>query len=352
MTDPVWLSTDSKLEVKHLLVDAGVVDSNAEISRLQPAGDGNMNVTLRVMFESATAGPSTVIVKQSRPFVAKYDFIPAPIDRIEHEAAFYQFATVDNTIAALLPNLLAWIPEQHVLVLEDLGSAADATSWYREPPAEDQFTPLLEPLVDWLQRLHSSSSQRMAAEGSSDRFRNLALRKLNHQHIFDLPFRPDPPLDLDAACPGLTEASQRVRADLSLRETCLRLGKIYLGSGTSLLHGDFYPGSWLVLDAGPRVIDPEFCFAGPAEFDYGVMAAHLELCGWSQSVDRLADLTLLCTQSDVQLDWELVRDFAAVEVLRRILGVAQLPLPDGLDVREQWIEKATSRLLKQQTTQI
>ncbi|MEM8736039.1 MAG: phosphotransferase, partial [Planctomycetota bacterium] len=291
-------------------------------------------------------------VKQSRPYVAKYDFIPAPLNRIEHEAAFYQFATTDESIASLLPKLLAWVPEQHALVLADLGTAADASCWYRDPPSTEQFENQIKPLVEWLQHLHQCSQSCFASGVSADTFRNVALRELNHQHIFDLPFRESPPLDLDAVCPGLTEISEPVRANPTIRDTCQALGRRYLSSGDSLLHGDFYPGSWLVLPGGPRVIDPEFCFAGPAEFDFGVMAAHLELCGWSDSSSRLQTIVELATGSKAPLDWDLVQDFAAVEVLRRILGVAQLPLPDGLDIREQWIEKATSRLLKQQTSQI
>lgn len=36
------------------------------------------------------------------------------------------------------------------------------------------------------------------------------------------------------------------------------------------------PRDWIAPDGHEAVvIDPEFCFAGPPEFDYGVMAAHL-----------------------------------------------------------------------------
>ena len=59
-----------------------------------------------------------------------------------------------------------------------------------------------------------------------------------------------------------------------------KVGDIYLSDdGGVLLHGDYYPGSWLKTDAGFRVIDPEFCFLGPPEFDLGVLAAHWIFCG-------------------------------------------------------------------------
>ena len=48
----------------------------AALMLIARAGDGNMNCTLR-----ASLGGRTLILKQSRPYVAKYPSIPAPLDR-------------------------------------------------------------------------------------------------------------------------------------------------------------------------------------------------------------------------------------------------------------------------------
>ena len=62
--------------------------------------------------------------------------------------------------------------------------------------------------------------------------------------------------------------------------------------GSSLIHGDLFPGSLLQTGSGElRVIDPEFCFCGDPEFDIGVFYAHLllsehgeeALSGWLQA---------------------------------------------------------------------
>lgn len=91
MEEPTWISKDSPEELERLLKDQLVLVKGARIRSLAPAGEGNMNVTLRA--ELVTEGVSeTLIVKQSRPYVAKYDSIPAPIERVEYEAAFYRQA--------------------------------------------------------------------------------------------------------------------------------------------------------------------------------------------------------------------------------------------------------------------
>ena len=110
------------------------------------------------------------------------------------------------------------------------------------------------------------------------------LRRLNHEHIFSIPLLEPPTVALDDVCVGLDQASRDVRSDPSIRVAMSRLGEIYLAGQSDpsaerrLLHGDFYPGSWLRTDAGFRVIDPEFCFAGPVEFDLGVLSAHRIFC--------------------------------------------------------------------------
>src|SRR5207237_1305710 len=113
--------------------------------------------------------------------------------------------------------------------------------------------------------------------------------------------------------PGLGDAAHRLKADVGYREEVLALGSLYLNEGDCLLHGDFFPGSWLRSPEGIKVIDPEFCFFGPPEFDLGVMLAHLYLAH--------QDASILKAYSSA-VDRELVVRFAGVEIMRRLIGVA------------------------------
>lgn len=341
-----WIDLESCERLATILHEARVLVSGAWVKDLASAGEGNMNVTLRatVQAESETATEGSIIVKQSRPFVAKYEQIAAPLNRIEHEAAFYRITQHIPAVSERMPRLLGWIPDHYLLVLEDLGPATDATSLYRECPKDFQTS--LGPLVGWLAQLHGQS------RGLSERLdgNNLELRKLNHAHIFDLPFQDPAILPLDEVCPGLADATRSIRKNAALRKKCRELGALYLSDGECLLHGDFYPGSWLLSAKGPRVIDPEFCFRGPAEFDLGVLTGHLQLMAgeidaafvrstYENAIQGIADETAL------KIDWGLANELGAVEVLRRLLGVAQLPLALSLEERVDLIDDACNTLI-------
>jgi len=325
-----WITADSRGAVEAVLRERGLIGEKECLVELGSAGEGNMNVTLRAITEQRS-----LIVKQSRPFVARYESIPAPEERIHVEAAFYQFASQHPQVSRAMPKLLDWIPERNLLVLEDLGQASDATSIYRDSD-EATLPSLLSDLSAWLCALHESSRELPDRRN----FRNRSLRELNHAHIFLIPFQERPATDLDSVCAGFCEASRHIRTDPQLQETCRQLGDVYLTDGEYLLHGDFYPGSWLLTSRGPFVIDPEFCFPGCREFDVGVMTGHIALATGIFQLDRLQDD--FASASGMQ--WSLAGQFAAIEVLRRLLGVAQLPLSLNLEQRVQLINDAASAL--------
>jgi len=193
-------------------------------------------------------------------------------------------------------------------------------------------------LGTYLHALH----ERTRGRASSDLV-NREMRALNHEHIFRTPFDPGNGLDLDGLEPGLREAAERVRADATAMERIRALGERYLADGPCLLHGDFFPGSWLATDAGVRVIDPEFAFFGEPEFDLAAPVAHAALAGASFNEARQileAYLEAYGDSTDRSLDRARIAGFAATEVLRRLLGVAQLPLPDLEGGRARLVERA------------
>ncbi len=62
-----------------------LLDSGEAIESMQRAGEGNMNLVIRVVTPRRS-----MILKQSRPWVEKYPQIEAPADRILAEIDFYQ----------------------------------------------------------------------------------------------------------------------------------------------------------------------------------------------------------------------------------------------------------------------
>ena len=235
-----------------------------------------------------------------------------------------------------MPKLL-WMDKQaRILALEDLGSASDFFPLYAREIALPEGT--LTDLVAYLSALHGLAP---ASEVEREELANLEMRALNHEHIFALPLRAENGLDLDAytGTPGLAAAARSLKEDTVYARVVADLGERYRhGSGDSLLHGDFFPGSFLRTSIGVRVIDPEFCFCGDAEYDLGIFAAHLLLAG--KPAERAEQvLRLYQPPAGAKISPELARQYAGVEIMRRLIGVAQIPtLPADLAQKSAWLK--------------
>jgi 5-methylthioribose kinase len=310
----------------------GWLDPHEAITAEEPAGEGNMNRTLRVHTPMRS-----IILKQAVPFVAKYPDIPAPVSRLDVEAAFYRALADKPALARHMPRLIGYDPATHLLCLEDLGRALDYSRLY-----DLDVTPRLLPsqaLANWLSGLHNAPVEGLADPAV---FANREMRALNHAHIFEIPLEADNGLELDPAFHDLARAFAH---DKALNATAARLGDLYLGSTSHLphclLHGDYYPGSWLLHDDTVKIIDTEFAFIGPPEFDIGVFAAHLKMLG----VDAPGVAEILARyEQPAGFDMDLALAFAAMEIIRRILGVARLPLSAEPALQVGWLEAARALL--------
>jgi 5-methylthioribose kinase len=321
--EPQWLDASSPRQIETYLVDRGLLPPGAAPIDVTVAGAGNMNVALRV----TPARGGSFIVKQGRPWVAKYPQIAAPLERTVVEAAFYAAVAGTSGVAGMMPAVIHADPLNHVLVLEDIGTGGDFTSIYGGAvmPADG-----LSRLLEWLKALAGVTVR----TERRDIFANRAMRELNHEHIFRFPLRLDNALDLDAITAGLSEAARELQCDRAYCDAVEQLGRGYLIDSGALVHGDFFPGSWLHAGHGIRVIDPEFCFLGDREFDYGVLAAHLLMA--RAGVTALEQVTAAVEEQHLKSD--LVHMFAGVEIMRRLLGVAQLPLALNLEQKSGLLE--------------
>ena len=323
-------------ELTKLLAEHGWIAPDEKIESVQKPGEGNMNVVMRVSTDR-----QTLILKQARPWVAKYPTVAAPMERIAVEARFYALIAPNPVLAPFMPKLIGYDVDHSLLALEDLGAGTDFTALYQ--PGQHLTATDLTALMQFLSALHT-----IRDTGAGEPFpENRAMRLLNHEHIFSFPFRHDTGFDLDTVQPGLQELAQPYRNNTALTDRITRLGDVYLqssqaASGSALIHGDFYPGSWLKTNAGIRVIDPEFSFFGPPEFDLGVLLAHLKL---AQQPDDLQQQALAEYESSGDVDPALVRAFAGVEILRRLLGLAQLPVSLGLAQKKTLLDDAAELVL-------
>ncbi|PCJ51189.1 MAG: aminoglycoside phosphotransferase [Candidatus Hydrogenedentota bacterium] len=322
-----WLEAADVDGISTCLNALGWLESGERIVTCDKAGEGNMNLTLRVV-----TNLRSVILKQARPWVEKYDTIPAPWDRCLFEQRFYERVQVLPAVADHMPKLLAADGDAKLLLLEDLGEAADYTDLYADAALHE---PEIAALAKYLSTLHAGTRSE-----PDPAFANREMRALNYEHIFVIPLATDNGLDVDAFEPGLSEMADKLRDDAEYMEWVRKMGDRYLADGPCLLHGDFFPGSWLYHDGGVKVIDPEFCFYGDPEFDLGVWLAHICLADQDESVFK----ELIGAYSGV-FDSALTVRYAAVEIMRRLLGVAQLPIPVSDGTRSRLLEKSRHAMI-------
>jgi 5-methylthioribose kinase len=308
-----------------LLQNLGFWKVNERIIRTSVPGESNMNLVLRIH-----TNQGSYILKQAKPYVRKYPQIPAPISRIEIEYQFLKQLDHNPFLASLSPKVLQYDAPNHIMLLEDLGEGSDFLSLYG---GQQQLKSAeIQHLMDYLIHLHQLEIKNFPETGD--------MRLLNHEHIFNFPFLEENGFDLDSIQPGLQEVSLPYKTDSVLKQRIQALGNRYLADGKVLMHGDFYPGSWLQVSSGIKIIDPEFGGLGDAEFDLGVFLAHLELSEQEEG---------LCAQVQkhysLAVDWTLVQHYRGVEILRRLIGIAQLPVSLSLDAKKSLLARARTYLL-------
>ncbi|WP_179374677.1 phosphotransferase [Winogradskyella wichelsiae] len=308
-------------DIKNLLQKIDFFNNaNETITHVTKPGEGNMNVVLRI-----ETNLRSFILKQSRPFVQKYKDIQAPIERIDVEFQFYSSIENNILVSNHFPKVLKYNSEHHLLILEDLGKCEDMTSLY-----DTHIIDLsqLELLVNIAANIHNSKAPENYPE-------NKELRLLNHQHIFELPFIENNGFCLDDIQPGLEALSIPYKKDLLLKEKIKDIGHQYLSEGTTLLHGDYYPASWMTNKDSLYIIDPEFSFLGFPEFDLGVLAAH--------SIIITKDETLISNIEDYypnEIDKNLLAQITGIEIMRRLIGLAQLPISTSIKEKEALLQLA------------
>jgi 5-methylthioribose kinase len=306
--------------------------SDETIVSISKPGDGNMNCVLRIETETRS-----FIIKQSRGYVEKYPQVLAPADRVLTEGAFYRKIAIVKGVQEIMPKLLGVDRVNNLIALEDLGKSNDYTILYdlKQKIQEGE----LQQLVNYLNGLHQSFQKTVV----DDELENTEMRKLNYEHIFEYPFREENGFDLDTVQEGLQAVAMPYKKDSELKQKIERLGSLYLSKGKYLLQGDYYPGSWLKTAEGIKVIDPEFCFYGLREFDLGVFLAHMYMTQQKESTIAFIKENYYSYE---ELNTTILNGFIGTEIMRRLIGLAQLPLKMELKTKAALLAFARDLILK------
>lgn len=314
-------SSLSEIE-KYLKKELNIFSSDEQIHNIEVPGEGNMNVVLRV-----ETNKKSFILKQSRPYVNKYPNIKNSEKRIIVEDQFYELI-IKSEIQKFFPKKIDFIKKDLILLIEDLGQCRDMSYLYSSKNINlDHFNSL----IYILESIHKTKVNSFPS--------NYSLKELNHEHIFVLPFQKND-FQLDDIQSGLKKLSTYITNDSNINDVVKRIGDMYLKVGNTLLHGDYYPGSWMQKDDNVYVIDPEFSHLGFKEFDLGVMAAHLTMI--TESEDYLNKIIKAYSEN---IDKSIFYKVSGIEIIRRIIGLAQLPLDMSLNAKEKLLNIAKKMIL-------
>ncbi len=305
----------SKRELTDYLVDQKWISSGEEVVLSEQLTQGNMNLCLRI-----TTPKQKLVIKQGRAWVEKYPHIPAPVGRTTTEALFYQSLSDVALLAASMPQFIGVDHELQVMATAFIENSMDGNFVYSQESGANFFKKWSTDLLEFLRHLSN-----LPTGNFKHQFDNIELKRLNAFHMYDYPFQK---AQIDKATQDFNLDLTWMMTDKSLQQR-KKLSEDYLSPGRFLIHGDFYPGSFLIQKTENRekifVFDPEFCTIGRREFDVGVLMAHMILAKAEPS-EILIELKK--NKYCVDLDFDSIKNIAAYEILRRILGVAQV-LHDG-----------------------
>lgn len=300
------------------LKNNGWIPEGGEL-RIEAVGDGNINWVRRARLGD-DASQASLVVKQARPSLERFPEYQASTQRIVFEARFYE--TVGAFDAdRVCPRVLAFDPEQRVLLLEDLGSAErlDAALLRGADVSAAAAT-----LASFLARVHAGTRDPALAE----RFANDDMRQLHGEHIFSLPFLPNEfPLS-----PRVAEAAHRIQSDRDLLEQIGAAYARYREPVGALVHGDVQAANVLLATRGPVLLDAEICHVGDPAFDLGQLLAHLLLPAVARGRPAAADTALRAAwqayreanqQANASVALGALR-YAGIELLRRSIGAARV----------------------------
>ena len=281
-----------------------------KIVRIERFDSGNMNLSLRLVLEDDT----TLFCKQGRPWVEKYPQVEAPVGRTSLEGWFLQ-SLADTPVGSNTPKVVSMLEEDQILVLEDLGSTNDGMGLYEADMPRDTVDSSFADSLGYLAKLHAVDVSELAPPQAN----NMAMRKLNAFHMYEFPFSSEGVGFVAENFSELAKLHQGATEAVSASKVAVHLSGIYLGETSSnsvMLHGDFYPGSWMH-NAKKEFycIDPEFGFVGAKEFDLAIFIAHAGFCGSSYcKKDSLFSYLELHPGTDIDLAYK----FAGIEILRRL----------------------------------
>lgn len=243
------LDTGSPEAIACYLASRNFLAPEERVLRVEPLGPTARNRILRVV-----TSERSIVMKQFRAWPALDRPAPGPEERFRAETQFYRSARIADCARTALPAVLHQDAQAGCIVFEDAGAALPLSGRVIPPDVARQLGWFLIALH------HHSRSVPACAHYRNEQVVGWQMSRL---------FSGSPMRGLGVWLARWRERSPEVRYAVEDALGALERG------GTSLVHGDYTPANWVQNGHGPQVVDGEFSFFGPAEYDAGAYLAGL-----------------------------------------------------------------------------
>ena len=319
-------------QLSRFLAVRGWIPASAAVSSCTRLGGGRTATTVRI---TTTDGSTRILRQPGRDMQGDGRFVADPAERLAVEGEFYRLVQPWPAVADRMPTCLGVDRTDHVIALEDLGTADTLGTM---PPGRALDEQEVDDLTGYLVALHGIP----ASDDDLGAVCGDGVRLARHAERFEEPFHAARIARLIERAPRLERLVDAVRTDLHVRATMRDLGARFLAGQGCLLHGDFRPARWLPSPRGLRVLAPGLATAGPAALDLGFFVAHLLLAAQPHEVVVGA---LQRYRRAASVDLAEVSACVGLEIIRGRLGVSPVR-PDASPERLVAELEYATRLLR------
>jgi 5-methylthioribose kinase len=308
----VHVATVSLESLTEFLRVRGWIPPTSSVVARARLGGGRTATTIRL----TTDAGATRILRQ--PGTARRDdarHVALPADRIAVEGEFYRLVQHWDAIVQRMPTCLGVDRTDHVIALEDLGTAGPLTDLYDGRLLQPQE---VDDLTAYLVALHGVPG----GEDELGALRSDGVRLARHAERFEQPFAASRVEALATRVSRLELQVDAIRTDVHIRAAMRDLGERFLEGTGTLLHGDYRPARWMPSPHGLRILAPGLATAGPPALDLGFFVAHLLLGGQPHEV--IAGV-LHRYKRGAPVDMGEVSACVGLEMIRGRLGLHPVP---------------------------
>ncbi len=335
------------------LRETGILNIPDEAGVLVDDISGNINRVRRLLFIDDFTGSKQGVVIKTVPengCLERYPNIRFPEDRLSFE---YQYFRLAEEAAETHEELAHWVPGLwhaakdspdgliRALVLEDLTPALTLQAHVlRRVAVPETF---LTDLGCKLALFHSWSAQNLEPHTPSN-----PSAAMNRPFVLTHPFEQAETLGNQWAMQDecwrnrLQDSFMRQFREALLPQARLLLSGFRDEGFNVLTHGDLHAESIFIISDNPVVIDAELCDVGAAWFDTGMVLAHFRMLSvaGNQRLSAESFLKAYCDTLDKEIGIipeNLIKNtfqLAGFEIIRRILGVANMPYLDQQSAKD------------------